>query len=246
MKKLFLTIMCIATVAAISACGPKNGKKAKADDDKIDAGKIAENIMKDTFDGDKNTKEAAAFWFKKNFGIGIDDVTPAFEFQKETGKYDFLGEQNLSSYVTFVAKDSTLNREDYIEYVKKVYAATAKVADGNKNVYGFIAKSTAEEAAEEKTLDIVLDEGKPTKIFGMEIYMGTYSWNFIKDGVYYMVDVKQLEKKVDGEDVPYGARTIIGKGLQKNMSETMKDVEEALDDPEVQKQLEKAAKELSK
>ena len=246
MKKLFLTIMCIAAVAAISACGPKNVKKAKAAAAEVDARKIAENIEKETFDGDKNTKDAAAFWFKKNFGIGIEDLTPAFEFQKETGKYDFLGEQNLSSYVTFVAKDSTLNRDDYIEYVKKVYAATAKVADGNKNVYGFIAKSTAEEAAEEKTLDIVLDEGKPTKIFGMEIYMGTYSWNFIKDGTYYMVDVKQLEKKKDGEEFPYGARTIIGKGLQKNMNETMKEVEEALEDPEVQKELEKAAKELSK
>ena len=245
MKKLFLTIVCIATVAAVCACGPKNGKKA-AKEDKIDAGKIAENVMKDTFDGDKNTKDAAAFWFKKNFGIGIDEVTPEFEFQKETGKYDFLGEQNLSSYVTFIAKDSTLNRDDYIEYVKKVYAATAKTADGGKNVYGFIAKSTAEEAAAEKTLETVLDEGKPTKVFGIEIYMGTYTWNFIKDGVYYMVDVKQLEKKKDGEEYPYGARTIIGKGLQKNMNETMKEVEEALDDPEVQKQIEKAAKELSK
>ena len=76
--------------------------------------------------------------------------------------------------------------------------------------------------------------------------MGAYSWNFIKDGTYYMVDVKQLEKKVNGEEYPYGARTIIGKGLQKNLDETMKDVEEALDDPEVQKQLQKAAKELSK
>ena len=148
--------------------------------------------------------------------------------------------------MTFTAKDSTLSRDDFIAYVTKVYEATAKTADGGKNVYGFIAKGTPEEAASEKTLEAVLDEGKPTKIFGIEIYMGAYSWNFIKDGVYYMVDVKQLEKKRDGDEFPYAARTIIGKGLQKNMNETMEDLEKALDDPEVQKQLEKAAKELSK
>lgn len=246
MRKLFLTLVWVAAFVAIGACGPKNGKKAASKDGEIDAGKIAENIVKDTFDGDKNTKDAAAFWFKKNFGIGIDDVTPAFEFQKENGKYDFLGEQTLSSYVTFVAKDSTLSRDDYLEYVKKVYAATAKVADGGKNVYGFMAKDSPEEAAAEKTLETVLDEGKPTKIFGVEIYMGNYTWNFIKDGTYYMVDVKQLEKKRNGEECPYAARTTIGKGLQKTMDETMKDVEDALEDPEVQKQIEKAAKELSK
>ena len=242
MRKLFISLLC---VAAVVACGPKGGKKADGDG-KADAGKVAENIIKDTFNGEKNTAEAASFWFKKNFGIAVADVTPDFEYGKEAGKYDFLGEERSSSYVTFTAKDSTLNRDDYIAYVKKVYAATAKVADGGINVYGFIAKDKAEEAAAEKTLEVVLDEGKPTKIFGFEIYMGAYTWNFIKDGTYYMVDVKQLEKKVNGEDHPYAARVIIGQGLQKNMDESMKDLEKALDDPEVQKQMEKALKDMSK
>ncbi|MBO4768275.1 MAG: hypothetical protein J5495_01955 [Bacteroidales bacterium] len=243
MRKVLLTIICIATVAALSSCG---GKGKKADKGEVDLDKVVENIEKATFDGDKNTKEAAAFWFKKNFGIKLADVTPEFEFGNEAGKYDFLGEENSSSYVTFTAKDSTLNREDFIEFVKKVYNTTAKTADGGINVYGFIAKSDPAEAAAEKTLEVVLDEGKPSKIFGIEIYMGTYGWNFIKDGIYYMVDVKQLEKKVNGEDHPYAARVIIGKGLQKNLDESMKEVEKALEDPEVQKQMEKALKDLSK
>jgi len=243
MRKIFLFAICIATVAALSSCGPKNGKKAA--DGAADAGKVAENIVKDTFDGDKNTKEAAAFWFKKNFGIGIEDVTPDFDYVKEAGKYSFLGEEHSSSYVTFVPKDSTLTRDDFIAYMKKVYAATAKVADGGKNVYGFVKKSTPEEASAEKTLEAVLEEGKPTSLFGMEIYMGAYTWDFIKDGVYYMVDVKQLERKVDGEKVPFAARTIIGQGLQKNMNESLEDLEKALEDPEVQKQMEKALKDLS-
>ena len=93
---------------------------------------------------------------------------------------------------------------------------------------------------------IHFNEGKPTKLFGFELYTGDYTWDFIKDGIYYMVDLKQLEKKRNGEDCPFAARATIGKGLQKNMDETMKDVEKALEDPEVQKQIEKAAKEMSK
>lgn len=245
MKKFTLLLMCIAAITFV-ACGPKGSKKAASEDGEIDLDKVVENITKDTFDGEKNTKEAAAFWFKKNFGLKFSDVTPDFAFQNEVGKYDFLGEQNSSSYVTFTAKDSTLVRDDYIEYVKKVYAATAQVADGGINVYGFIARSKPEEAAAEKTLEAVLDEGKPTKIFGFEVYMGMYGWNFIRDGVYYMVDVKQLEKKIDGEEYPYAARVIIGKGLQKSLDESMADVEKALQDPEVQKEMEKALKGLSK
>ena len=247
MRKVLMALLCIA---AIAACGPKGGKKAAVEvdsDGKIDAGKVAENIMKDTFDGEKNTPEAAAFWFKKRFDIAYADITPDFEYGKEVGKYDFLGEERSSAYVTFTAKDSTLNREDYLAYVKKVYEATAKVADGGINVYGFIAKSDPAEAAAEKTLETVLDEGKPTKVFGFEIYMGAYSWNFRKDGTYYMVDVKQLEKKkTDGEDRPYAARVIIGQGLQKSLDESLKEAEKALEDPEVQKQMKKAVQQMSK
>ncbi len=247
MRKLFILFLCAAGIFAFTACGNKAGKKAASDDGEVDLGKVVENIENATFNGEKNTKEAAAFYFKKNFGLNFNDLKPDFALQGgDPGKYDFLGEEISSSYITFVAKDSTLVRDDYIEYVKKVYAATQKVADGGINVYGFMAKDKPEEAAAEKTLETVIDEGKPSKIFGFEIYMGTYGWNFIKDGVYYMLDVKQLEKKVDGEDKPYAARVIIGKGLQKSFNESMADVEKALDDPEVQKQMEKALKDLSK
>ncbi len=246
MRKVLMTLLCIA---AITACGPKGGKKAAAGNEgegKVNLEKVAENIAKDTFNGEKNTAEAASFWFKKRFNIPIADVTPDFEYGKETGKYDFLGEEMSASYVTFVAKDSTLNRDDFIAYVKKVYAATAKAADGGINVYGFTQKSDPAEAAAEKTLEVVLDEGKPQSLFGIELYMGSYSWNFIKDGTYYMVDVKQLEKRKNGEDKPFAARTIIGQGLQKSMQETMDEAEKALSDPEVQKQIEKALKDKSK
>ena len=246
MRKVLMTLLCIAGIAAMTACGPKGGKKKVAEGGDVDLGKVAENIAKDTFNGEKNTAEAAAFWFKKRFDIPIEDVTPDFEHGKETGKYDFLGEEMSASYVTFTAKDSTLNRDDFIEYTKKVYAATAKVADGGINVYGFTQKSDPAEAAAEKTLEVVLDEGKPTKLFGIELYMGAYSWNFIKDGKYYMVDVKQLEKRRNGEDKPFAARTIIGQGLQKSMQESMEEAEKILSDPEVQKQVEKALKEKSK
>jgi predicted small lipoprotein YifL len=249
MRKILMTLLCVASVAAFTACGPKGGKKAadgngEAGAADANAEQVAEKIMNDTFNGEKNTAEAAGFWFKKRFNIPIADLTPDFEHGKEAGKYDFLGEERSSSYVTFTAKDSLLNRDEYIEYVKKVYAATAKAADGGINVYGFTAKSDPAEAAAEKTLETVLDEGKPQRLFGIELYVGTYSWNFRRDGTYYMVDVKQLEKRVNGEDIPYAARVIIGQGLQKSLDESLKEAEKALEDPEVQKQMQKALKDM--
>ena len=243
MRKVLFLLSCAAAVAAFSACGNK-GKKA-ADPGEVNTGKVVENIMNDTFNGEKNTSEAVSFWFKKNYGLTLADVTPDFEYLKTPGKYDFLGEEKSTSYATFTAKDSTLLRDDFIEYTKKVYAATAKVADGGINVYGFMAKGDAEGAASEKTLEAVLDEGKPTEIFGVELYMGTYGWNFRRDGVYYAVDVKQLEKKVGGEDKPFAARVLIYEGLQKNLDETMEEAEKILSDPEVQKEVEKALKKMS-
>ena len=95
MRKVLMTLLCIA---AITACGPKGGKKAAAGNEgegKVNLEKVAENIAKDTFNGEKNTAEAASFWFKKRFNIPIADVTPDFEYGKETGKYDFLGEEKF-------------------------------------------------------------------------------------------------------------------------------------------------------
>ena len=244
MKKILVTLLCAFSVFAFTACGPKAGKKAANNDGEIDLGKVVENLDKQTFDGDKNTQEAAAFWLKKNYNLDIKDLKPDFALSTaEPGKYDFLGEEQLSSYVSYKS-DAQVSAEEVEAYVKKAYEATKKVADEGKNVYGWL---NADKHAEEKTIEEVL-KGTWMDVFGFKIFNGSYSWSFVKDGIYYDVDISSFEKKFEGSDdkVPYGVRFTVGKGLQKSMDDTLKEAEDLLSDPEVQKQMEKALKDLSK
>ena len=245
MKKILITLLCAASVFAFTACGNKGGRKAASEDGDVDLGKVVENIENATFNGEKNTQEAAAFWFKKNYGISIADLKPDFELStEEPGKYDFLGEEVLSSYVTYKSASGNLSKDEVEAFVKKVYAVTEKVAEDGKNVYGW---NNSEKHAEVKPIEEILKAGY-MDVFGFKVFVGIYSWSFVKGGIYYDVDVNFLEKKVEGssDKVPYGARVTVGKGLQKSFEDSMSDVEKALDDPEVQKQMEKALKDLSK
>ena len=244
MKKIFITLLCAASVIAFVSCAGKGGKKAAGNDGDIDTGKVIENLDKQTFDGDKNTPEAAAFWLKKNYKLDIKDLKPDFALSTaEPGKYDFLGEEQLSSYVSYKS-DAAISTDDVEAYVKKVYDVTKKVADDGKNVYGW--RNSAKHA-DEKPMEELLKEGW-MDIFGFKVFSGSYAWSFVKDGIYYDVDVNAFEKKFEGssDKLPYGVRFTVGKGLQKSMDDTMDDLEKALDDPEVKKQMEKALKDLSK
>ena len=94
----------------------------------------------------------------------------------------------------------------------------------------------------EKDLEQMIKDNAGTKLFGVEIYLGDYGWSFLKDGVLHRCEIDLLEKN----DVKLGYSVKMYKGLQKSMEETMKDAEKALEDPEVQKQVEKALKDAAK
>ena len=94
----------------------------------------------------------------------------------------------------------------------------------------------------EKDLEQMIKDNAGAKIFGIEIYVGSYGWSFLKDGELHRCEISLLEK----DDVKLGYSVKMYKGLQKSLDETMKDAEKALEYPEVQKQLEKALKDASK
>ena len=119
---------------------------------------------------------------------------------------------------------------------------TQKVADNGINVYGFEDKSDREEALSEKDLDKMIADNSGTKIFGVEIYVGDYSWSVLKDGVLHRCDVSLLEKN----DTKLGYSVKMYKGLQKSFDDTLKEAEKMLEDPNVQKQVEKALKDAAK
>ena len=61
MKRLTIILMCVAGVVFCAGCGNGNqGKKGgKGDDGKVDVEKVADKLMKEAFEGESHSKEAA-------------------------------------------------------------------------------------------------------------------------------------------------------------------------------------------
>lgn len=236
MKKLILALSFVAALTFCTSCGNKSKK-----DDKVDLDKVAEKMMKEAFEGESYSKEAAEFYFKKNEGIKLSDLAPEYDLD-ETSKYTYYGDERDVLANFKIAEGGTYTKEQHIENVRRIYALTQKVADNGINVYGFEDKSDREEALSEKDLDKMIADNSGTKIFGVEIYVGDYSWSFLKDGVLHRCDVSLLEKN----DTKLGYSVKMYKGLQKSFDDTVKEAEKMLEDPDVQKQVEKALKDAAK
>lgn len=242
MKKTILAITFVAALTLLAACGGgKDSKKSKSDDGKVDVEKVADKMMKETFEGESYSKEAAEFYFKKNEGIKLSDLAPDYKLN-ETSKYTYYGDEHDALANFKICDGDTYTKEQHIENVRRIYALTKKVADNGINVYGFEDKSDKEEALAEKDLEQMIQDNNGTKIFGIEIYVGSYGWSFLKGGELRRCEISLLEK----DDVKLGYSVKMYKGLQKSFDETWADAEKALEDPEVQKQVEKALKDAAK
>lgn len=241
MKRFALILMCVAGLVLCAGCGNKGGKKADDKDGKVDIEKVADKLMKEAFEGDKYSKEAAEYYFKKNEGIKLSDLAPDYKLN-ETSKYTYYGDER-DVLANFKIQDGdTYTKEQHEANVRRIYALTKKVADNGINVFGFEEKSDKAEAMAEKDLEQMMKDNAGTKIFGVEIYIGSYGWSFLKDGSLHRCEISLLEK----DDVKLGYSVKMYKGLQKSLNETMEEAEKALEDPEVQKQLKKALKDASK
>ncbi|MBR4809052.1 MAG: hypothetical protein IK031_02080 [Bacteroidales bacterium] len=241
MKRFSLILMCVAGIVLCAGCGNKGGKKSDGKDDKVDVEKVADKMIQKAFEGEKYSKEAAEYYFLKNEGIKLSDLAPDYKLN-ETSKYTYYGDER-DVLANFKIQDGdSYTKEQHIENVRRIYAITKKVADNGINVYGFEDKSDKDEALSEKDLEQMIKDNNGTSIFGIEIYVGSYGWSFLKDGVLHRCEISLLEK----DDTKLGYSVKMYKGLQKSFDETLKEAEEAFEDPEVQKQLEKAFKDAAK
>lgn len=253
MKKVFLFTMLVA-LTTLGSCGSKSSEKASSD--KSPDAEIDKNAKTEEFTGETYSKDAAIFFLDKNYGITFKELEPDFKYD-ESGKYTFKGSKDDVS-VRFKNPEGTYTPKEIENFVRKVYAATAKAAEGGKNVYGLLmsGKNTKEGAMEEKPIDEVL-KGGYTEILGIKAFTGSYVWAIMKDGVFYDVSFNSIENKNAPKNdsdpfayVGYGYSVNINKGLQKSMDETMKDAEEAFDkiekDPELKKKVQKEAEKVKK
>ena len=238
MKRTIIAATLIATALLLVSCGGK-GKKAKLADGKIDAVEAAKDLM-DKAPEDRNTKEAAIYWLKKSNGIDYSAIAPSWELD-ESRTYTFTGDES-SVRLNFFKKEGEYTVEDHVADVRKIFAATAAASECGKNVVGFASAKTKEDAMKEADLEDMLEKGKPSYMFGIELYIGMYSWDFIKDDAFRTCSVGVLTKKVDGDDVKCGYSVEFYKGMQMSWEDAEKVLNETLTD-EV---MEKAVKEYNK
>ena len=229
--------MCAAGLILCAGCGNNGGDKSDKKDGKVDIEKVAKNLEQKAFEGESYSKEAAEYYFKKNEGIKLSDLAPDYKLN-ETSKYTYYGDEHEALANFKIQDGDNYTKEQHVENVRRIYAVTKKAADNGINVYGFEDRSVKEEAMAEKDLEQMLKDNAGTKIFGVEIYIGSYGWSFLRDGVLHRCEIELLEKN----DVKLGYSVKMYKGLQKSLDETMKEAEKALEDPEVQKQIKKALK----
>ena|GEM_PF-769541 len=248
MKRISIALMCLAALTMFTCC---NKKKNVTEDGKIDIEKVADKVMQKEFSGEKYSKEAAVYFFKEGFGINFDELKPDYPLNEES-KYTYSGEKNQYTGNTEVlanfkiADDTKYTKEDHENNVRKIYAQTKAVSDNGINMYGFEEKNTKEEAMAEKDLETMIKNGKGSSFMGVELYIGSYGWAFLRDGKLYHCEVDLLEspkeKDEAGNKRKMGYAVKIYKALDKSFDDTMQDLDKALEDPEVQKQVEKALK----
>ena len=128
MKRLFVLIMSLACALALVSCGGKGGKKAGSavtEDGKVDLGKVAEKMINEAFEGDKYSKEAAEYYFKKNEGIKFSDLVPEYKLN-ETSKYTYYGDER-DVLANFKIQDGdTYTKEQHEDNVRRIYAVTKR------------------------------------------------------------------------------------------------------------------------
>ncbi len=230
MKKTFRIFVCLAAVALTASCGGNNSSKRTADD-KIDAMAVAEKMIKEAFKGESQSKAAAEHYMKKG-GIDPTAILPDWSYTTEPEKNNFYGEDGKAIMRFHTPEGEELSQEDYIAWVRKVYAASAKISDDGFNIKGFENADDKDTALSEKPLDEMIQQS-----LGGWLYLGMYDWGYRLDGRMMRVWLNRTEK--NGK---YWAQIDVCNAMEKNMDELFKDAEQALEREDVQKALKDLAK----
>jgi len=224
MKKIYLALVCIVSIAMVTACGG-GGSKSPApttDNEKVD------EVVEKAF-SDMTGMEKFASVLKNAYQLEVQDVAPAFEFAEtnEEGKFYFYGSDREDKVVTanFIKKDaSEISKEEYKAYVQKVYDLMKGKSQDGKLVRGFDGGAeTTDEALEEKTFD---------NLFENEFWPQEFCYRM--GDVFYACSMSLEEPK---GKLPCRIKFENRRGLQKSLGDTMDEAEKALDDAEVQKVL---------
>lgn len=232
MKTISKTILAIACLALTASCS--DSKKSPSGDQVEEAIEQVKQEFKDMSNPDKFKTALESFKLK------VSDVEPGFAYQKEDEKgrsymSGMMDDFDQIASAAYVKEDKgEISIDEYEAFLTKVYNATAKVADGGKNVEGFHDEfKTKEQAMTEKPIEKVTGNIKNWSMVG---------WAFPIDGIFYEVDCNLKEPGLSSKI--WCITLKVAKGQQKSLGEIIEEGEKALEDENVQKALDEIEKKM--
>ena len=199
MKKVFLALMCTASMALIAACGGN----ANNNEGNTDEAAATEQGAK-SFD-QMNGIEKCADALQRVYNLTLADIQPDFEFTEQTEGFDkFDGDQGSRAVAVYQKKDGTaITADEFKAWAGKIYEITKKMSQDGKNVEGPAYVKSNKEAMAEKSLEKGMDSGE---------------WNYRMNDQYYAIYIHNN----DGAKKPYVDVTF-SLGLQKTFEDALDD-----------------------
>lgn len=160
MKKIYLALMCMASLALMTACGGGEKKAAGETGKPMSTEEAVEKAEKASAEMSGIDKCAATL--EKGWGIQLKQIEPDFEYAEVTEGYDkFEGNGANSAAAVYKKKDgSAISQEEFAAWAGKLFELTKSLAQDGKNIHGYDGMShlTPEQANAEVTLEASLKD----------------------------------------------------------------------------------------
>lgn len=134
MKKNYLALMCMASMAIVTACGGGNANKQQAEAEDLVKSEIENTDQKpEKSIEDMIGIEQAEYWLTQNFNLTLADVKPDFEYEaQEKGMDGCMGNKGGGTF-GFIKKDGTpITDDDFKAYVSRIYPLVQKISPTGK------------------------------------------------------------------------------------------------------------------
>ena len=203
MKKVFLALMCTASMALIAACGGNaNNNEGNTDETATEQGEKSFDQM--------NGIEKCADALQRVYNLTLADIQPDFEFTEQTEGFDkFDGDQGSRAVAVYQKKDGTaITADEFKAWAGKIYEITKKMSQDGKNVEGPAYAKSNKEAMAEKSLEKGIVGGE---------------WNYRMNDQYYAIYIHNN----DGAKKPYVDVTF-SLGIQKTFEDALDDATKQL------------------
>jgi hypothetical protein len=232
MKKILTTVLALVFALALltlTACGgggaPVGDGAGASGGGQADLSDAAEDIVEDAIESNLFSTEAADAAMQALGGLGLEQVKPDFPYILDDETMANYGDDSDYGHASFffIKDGGDVTEEEYETWLKKVYDATAEVADDKQNIQGYGFGDGDVPKSFEEVLSGGFMQVWSYKYNGriMDVYPGTEYGSFTVS-----------ESKVYGTDESgdIGIKIDIAVGMQKPMDEYEEDIDKAFEE----------------